>query len=280
MKICNDCGWACEVVHKDYGDDLLVQTQHKGEIDHSRIWIQVKGTKNMRRFFSKKHGYSVKVSLEHALRWARSADLAVIVLWDIEKNMGLWALPINCLNQRDLSIFQSKTSRLTFNEESVFDTGQALKLAWMARIHHSSRLVNEAVTSDIEIAHFRGKIPRAKRGYTNLGALIALDFLKLIDVVRPRSIHPQFVKWYRNASHRLRKEYPGHSPEQIQDMAITLVILGTVDNIARGCGLPSLLLRVSTYVAREFMRGWGYLRTQPTTRRRRQRKSKWRKPRS
>lgn len=66
MSTCADCGWAVEVVHKDYGDDLLVQPNYYGLQDQNRIWIQVKGTRNIGRMRGKASGYSISIPIDHA----------------------------------------------------------------------------------------------------------------------------------------------------------------------------------------------------------------------
>jgi hypothetical protein len=47
QRIIADAGFAVETISNDYGEDLLVQTHHAGEIDASRLWFQVKGTMNL-----------------------------------------------------------------------------------------------------------------------------------------------------------------------------------------------------------------------------------------
>jgi len=56
------CGFAAEVVHNDYGEDLFVQTKLSDVVDPHRMWIQVKGTEDISRFTTKKHGMQLKIS--------------------------------------------------------------------------------------------------------------------------------------------------------------------------------------------------------------------------
>ena len=79
-----NCGCACDRIQHDYGEDLLVQTALNDEVDPLRIFVQVKGTTDIQRFRNKGLAYSLGVPKPLAQRWARSAELVVIVLWDVE----------------------------------------------------------------------------------------------------------------------------------------------------------------------------------------------------
>lgn len=92
-----DAEHAVSEVSRDYGEDLLVQTDHKGHMDASRLWVQVKGTDDVTRYRtskkSRKDRFSLSVPFETAIRWIRTIDLAIVVLWDIEKKTGWYAVP-------------------------------------------------------------------------------------------------------------------------------------------------------------------------------------------
>src|SRR4051794_2272987 len=85
-------GFVSERVQNDYGEDLLVQTHIEGEIDPSRIWIQVKGTEKIARY-RRKYGYAYPFPLGHLKKWSRSADPVVVVLWDVTSDVGWYAYP-------------------------------------------------------------------------------------------------------------------------------------------------------------------------------------------
>src|SRR5689334_2501887 len=116
IQICGECGWACEVVHKDYGEDILVQTSYKGVIDHYRIWVQVKGTRNIHRFYSKAHGYSLMVPTQQMLKWVRSKEITVVILWDVESDFGLWTMPGDSTDDWDIYTTSAKKIRLQFQD--------------------------------------------------------------------------------------------------------------------------------------------------------------------
>lgn len=47
-----NCGWACDRIQHDYGEDLLIQTALKDEVDPHRIFVQVKRTTDIQRFLN------------------------------------------------------------------------------------------------------------------------------------------------------------------------------------------------------------------------------------
>jgi hypothetical protein len=135
-NVFSDCGWASEVVHNDYGEDLLVQTSYYGLMDSFKIWVQVKGTNDLEQFQTKKYGYSIRVSLEHAFKWARSQDLVAVILWDVNTNRSLWGIPKDDLDEWSWRNFDSKSVRLRFRQGAPFDIAAAQKLCCEARIAH------------------------------------------------------------------------------------------------------------------------------------------------
>lgn len=176
QDICNQCGWANEVVHQDYGDDIHVQPSLNGEIDHNHIWIQVKGTRDLvKNYYTSKHGFSMRVSYGHILKWVRSADLTIVVMWDVEKNWGLWSMPKYAVDAWDLRSLMNSRSRLVFQKDDRFDVQQLQKIGWRARVDHYFALISNTRSSerhDYDELSSRSATP-----------LIALDFLRLIGVV-------------------------------------------------------------------------------------------------
>ncbi|MEU6213125.1 DUF4365 domain-containing protein [Streptomyces sp. NPDC047023] len=153
-QVWNRGGHAVDEIQEDYGEDLLVQLCLNGRMDPARIWVQVKGTE---RETSKKLP-TVSVSSDQVLRWARTADLVVVVLWDVNAEQGWFILPQEQFDQADLmSGVGGHKLNLKFSREFEFDINAAERLAWAARIEHANRTVvyaraglTEAVEMDLE----------------------------------------------------------------------------------------------------------------------------------
>lgn len=250
IHICVQCGWACEPVHKDYGDDVLVQTSYNGMLDYSRIWIQVKGTRNINRFYSKKNGYSMKVSLDHALKWVRSADLVVVVLWDVEKNFGLWSIPKDSVDEWDWYLLKTEKSRLIFKENSLFDVENALKIGWIARVNHYQSLLNNALDRDLHYQEFPHHKPD---DYKDRAPLITFDFLRLVQILDDEFIDMAFYEYYRNTMDEIRKKHPDEPEDMVEGEAAMLSILRWINYVSKGCGVPTTLLVNCTNIAMKFI---------------------------
>ncbi|MEU4359305.1 DUF4365 domain-containing protein [Streptomyces virginiae] len=153
-QVWNRGGHAVDEIQEDYGEDLLVQICLNGRMDPARIWVQVKGTE---RDTSKKLP-TVSVSSDQVLRWARTADLVVVVLWDVNAEQGWFILPQDQFDQADLaSGVGGHKLNLKFSREVKFDIDAAERLAWAARIEHANRTVvyaraglTEAVEMNLE----------------------------------------------------------------------------------------------------------------------------------
>lgn len=141
MSICNELGWACEVIQKDYGEDLWIQTTIGDEVDHCRIWFQVKATESISTYERKEGQLVFRVDTNHALRWARNLELVVFVLWDVKNDVGYWTLPQDNVTDLDLLKTRKKTARLFLNKANQFTKVTAGKLSWLARIDHYETLM-------------------------------------------------------------------------------------------------------------------------------------------
>jgi hypothetical protein len=124
-----DAGFAVEIIHNDYGEDLLVQTSHADEVDASRLWIQVKGTTAMARH-RRRFGCAHPVGFKHAIKWARSSDPVVVVLWDVAASVGYLSHPkaqVEAWHDRTTGA-QLKTLSLRCRRDDVFDRDAVLRL--------------------------------------------------------------------------------------------------------------------------------------------------------
>ena len=85
--------------------------------------------------------------------------------------------------------------------------------------------------------------------------LAAFDFLKLIEVLDDDSINKTYLEYFKNGvSNFLNNEMAG-SKEEAEDLAATLAILARMNDVAKGCGLPSTLIEVCGSGALDFIHG-------------------------
>lgn len=139
--IWNKIGAAAEEIRQDYGDDLLVQTHlSDGRMDASRLWVQVKGRKDINEKSGK---YNISVSADTVLRWVRTADVLVLVLWDTPRDRGWYMLPSADTLHSELSRKRGEDISLPIelSTTTVFDADAAASLAWWSRLHHLARFI-------------------------------------------------------------------------------------------------------------------------------------------
>jgi Domain of unknown function (DUF4365) len=172
-------GFAVERVTNDYGEDLLVQTSHAGQMDASRMWVQAKGTRSIDSHTRSDGRLAISVQRDHLTRWARSADPVVIVLWDCSANIGYFTR----LDDRPRSAEAHATATIFLEREHTFDVDTVVELAWMSRIEHYQRLI--LVAHDLlEEEHYFGVFQETDRGRTKkLLTSYALDLLLMFGVM-------------------------------------------------------------------------------------------------
>jgi hypothetical protein len=237
MQICGECGWACETVHKDYGEDLLIQTHYKGIVDHYRIWIQVKGTRNIKRFYSKDQGYSIMIPVQQMLKWVRSKEIIVVILWDVENDLGLWAMPQDFIDDWNIYTTEGKKVRLNFQDTAVFDKEQAVEISWRARIDHYTDLIDQAAQAEREYL----KIPAGKRDPEKKSRipLLVSDLLRMLGILKGDFLEKESVEFYHNQLKELSESMP---KEEAEALAVCLVILKELYRVSpKGASPVSLI---------------------------------------
>jgi Domain of unknown function (DUF4365) len=194
-------GYAIDEIKNDYGEDLLVQTHHKGHMDASRLWVQVKGAEDITIYRtskkSRKDRFSHSVRFDSAMRWIRTIDLAIVVLWDVENDVGWYAVP-----RRQIDVWKGTTSgqkyvTLHFGKtlkteprpprQGEFTLEAARRLAWESRFEHFHMLMLDA----LHIARWWEGEPSAtgEEGRRKL-VLIMEELLDLLDLTERDQTEP------------------------------------------------------------------------------------------
>ncbi|WP_405706093.1 DUF4365 domain-containing protein [Streptomyces sp. NBC_00069] len=226
----NRGGHAVDEIQEDYGEDLLVQICLNGRMDPARIWVQVKGTKKD----TKKKLPNVPVASDQVLRWARTADLVVVVLWDINTESGWFILPQDQFDQADLaSGVGGNKLNLKFSRDVKFDQDAVERLAWAARIEHANRSVvyaraglTEAVEMDLETnKHF----------YKGIIASTVFDFAVSTKMLTPAGrLSEEFIllvwEHFKNEDPTVIDEATGR--------AMMLAVFQMITDYCAGSGTP------------------------------------------
>lgn len=234
-----EAGHAVERVLNDYGEDLLVQTSHAGQMDASRLWFQVKGTQDIAGHRRKGGGLQISVSKDHAIRWVRSTDLVVIVLWDVVGGTGWFALPRQQIDHWNQVSTARITTTIHFADSDQLTLRAAKRLAWESRIDHYRYLILSARDIDAE-AEEDGRA-------SSRWVLVALEFINLLGITERR--------WKEADEHRIRAEFrdtfkryleqaleKDDDLEKATDAAAVLTILYSLSEIDLELYLPGSLI--------------------------------------
>jgi hypothetical protein len=177
-KIWSTAGCSYELVRSDCGDDLLVQTSLRERVDPYRIAVQVKGTRNVSRYRTRR-GIAFPVDRRHLLYWSRGRH-CVLVLWDVLHDEGWFAFPGHAFSDRKL--FESRQQVLTVPLKWRFDTHAAKRLAWFCRLDHYSSLLIEASYWD-RFAKEYAELLADGPAHISKTPSVSLDMLIALDVV-------------------------------------------------------------------------------------------------
>lgn len=129
-------GAAAEEIRQDYGEDLLVQTCHDGKMDAARLWVQVKGVQAAPEMNVPDGRARIPVRADTALRWARTADLLLLVLWEVEGNRGWYSIPDFFDLHSELVLKDREPISLEVCAGDVFNAKSAERITWRARLDH------------------------------------------------------------------------------------------------------------------------------------------------
>jgi hypothetical protein len=247
--IFEECGFAVERIAQDYGEDLLVQTTRGDDVDPSRIWVQVKGRSRIK--WSAGGMWNERVTIDHALRWARSADLVVLAVWDFQCDCGYWSLPIEQVDQWDLYLLQQKSARLQLSSDNRLEQSTAERLAWRARFQHYNGLLLNAYERDEMSAITDHATAETSR---SLVPLICFDFLRVIGFIEEEGIDPASRTRFANGIVNLARDDPDADRVEIGHQAAMLTLLVKAEEVA-GEGMPHTLLKATHELAYQFLSG-------------------------
>jgi hypothetical protein len=253
VDVLNRCGWASQQINQDYGEDILVQTKVGDRIDPHRLWIQVKGTRSIDRFRRKNDDLVYEVSIEHVFKWIRSPDLVIFVLFDVERDRGYYALPVEQVDLWDLYGTQKKRFGIRISDDSVFDQKKAQEISWNARIEYFSAMFVVAEQKYAQVLQDRTLDSNYLPSFKNKGPLLIYEFLRTIGFLNDGKIDELFAAQFAACKRDLRTKDVEASDREIVGRAALLCFLGLVDRVTLGCGIPQPLLNAAVNIGLQLM---------------------------
>lgn len=135
-------GWAWERVQQDYGEDILVQPVFDGDVEPFKIWLQVKGTDCIATYRNKdRRSYSYSFSIGHLMKWLRSTDLHILVLWDVKKRRGYFGQPSSAGSAWDLTFKPGESATVRFRAKDRLTKEAWIRIGWQSRLrYYDSRI--------------------------------------------------------------------------------------------------------------------------------------------
>lgn len=253
--IANKC--AVESIEADYGEDLLIQPSFGGQVEHFKIWVQVKGTTDIEKYRQASGDIVRYVEFAHMFKWLRSKELCVLVLWDVEKETGLFYLPSAELDEWDFYTQRKPSIRVAFNQTNVFGKATLPQLIWRARYEHYAMLVSHAAQRQLFALTDENK-QHAQSMYIS----VLIDFLQQVEIVvrEPISADEEVIEEdVRRAGYSLKicesfrtrvsgahkvfeKVEPHQNSTMLKQMAIGLSLTVTLEERTGAFGLPPELL--------------------------------------
>lgn len=252
-----DNACAVDTIEADYGEDLLIQSSFRGQVEHFKIWVQVKGTTAVEKYRQASGDIVRYVDFAHMFKWLRSKELCVLVLWDIQKKQGLFYLPKHELSEWDFYTKRPASIRVAFDQHNVLNSETLPQLIWRARYEHYAMLATHATERQrcaIDVEN--------KKHAHSMYLSVLIDFLKQVDLIIEVPLEPDeeveeedvrqagyslelcltFRSIVLNACPVLQEENPEDEPVTIVQMAIGLSLIVTLEEKTGTFGVPPELI--------------------------------------
>ncbi|MFH8563051.1 DUF4365 domain-containing protein [Streptomyces sp. NPDC017988] len=245
-----ELGHSVDEIREDYGEDLLIQTCLNGRVDPCRIWVQVKGTGKDCSSDTKPLP-SLSLKADQILRWSRSADLVVVVLWDVVNHCGWYTIPQGQYDHVQLHEAETGKLNLHFDRARAFDRHAVDYLAWRARIDHADRSLRHAL-SCLDEAREEDPQPRKYVEFHQAAAAsLVVDFgIDIGAFTREGDMTEQFRAEILDAA-----EWQEGTDLQIVNRSLLASLVKLSWENCSGNGLPPALLLELTEVIRELVFG-------------------------
>jgi hypothetical protein len=225
-RIWTAIGAATEEVKRDYGEDLLVQTEWEGRMDDSRIWVQVKGSGELKLRGRSKVPSPLRVPIGHALRWSRSADLVVVVRWDVKNKRGWYAFPAFQVSRLALMQQQSGYTAVRFSEDMTFTVDAAREIAWHARFRHALHEVAIARMNHAAAEAFSDGQSTQNPSVSEDSVIAIVDLLGKLGIIGDDGIPEAIIQRCRNGYWNCLDDSKfNDSPQMAFMTAVTLTII-------------------------------------------------------
>lgn len=133
-----DCGWACEEIRRDYGEDILVQTKlppdvpGDGRVDFFKTYVQARGKEDVKPLRDGR--WSLSIKRKHLLRWLNIREPLLIVVWDLETDSGRYCLPARQRTLAEVLVTRSDSFTVHLPPTAALEVERLQPLSWALRV--------------------------------------------------------------------------------------------------------------------------------------------------
>ena len=214
-------------------------------MDNVRIWVQVKGIKNVPTSTKAAGKVAIKIRADLALRWARSADTLVLALWDVTNHVGWYSIPsLIDLGHEELVRKGRETISIQIYFQNEFNDTSANLIIWNARINHLADFVRNYLWLSQEDGQFSRETAVWAREAIVAAIIDMMINLRMInDEEHSREnlkVDPNFIKVIFKAMEERNFE-PEDNQQEMLGRSMMAAILQQTQKIT-GNGLPTVLL--------------------------------------
>jgi hypothetical protein len=185
-------GWIVNKIHKDYGEDLVVQYCHDGTVFPFRFYVQVKGTRNIN---PKNLDYNVCHGLkkEALERWFVSPEVILLVIWDTSNKSGVYGFIQDLFDKASFKFPKQPTYSVQVPKANVLKEDTLPLLGMQVVIHWAENVCRDAGAAR-KIAIEDNRNPGVENSkYTTVGLWILLA----LDIVNTTKKHGE-IAYYIN----------------------------------------------------------------------------------
>lgn len=193
----------------------------------------------------------LKLNTGHLLRWAQSADPVIVVLWDVDADVGWWDSVSRHVDMMKLYVSSRRSRTIRIPRSHQFDHGSVMVIAWDTLIaHYNHAIVRTRAAADhlqaVRTAIDNADAAMAKQQET--WAVLTFEVLTVLGIVGPEGVAEHFTAIVRNAMRSMKAMDPAefeNDEDHLMRTAAMLAILGTADDRAK-IGIPGPLLHELT----------------------------------
>ena len=240
-------GWACDPVLSDYGEDLIIQTTLNDTVDPFRTLVQVRSSRGV----NTDGRLTCRIGREHALRWLRTAEPVLLVLWDVRADRGWYTFPVEQFSEIDLLLNRKNSVLVEFSDSNTFEKTRGPRLAWELRLNYFRQRMLSAEERDRrhDLELTEGLAPGGK--HKSLLGVVVFEFLRLIGLITPRGLSTRSRKMFANAKRTMardhyRKPLSAADRDNLEREAALLVLVAQV-NQSTGVGVPAFVAETAAF---------------------------------